>query len=197
MALESAINNSLDYDPATRQKLNTLDGRVLAVMCNRPTLSVYVLFVGEHVELWSLFEGAADTTLSGRASDFLKLWQLRSKPTALSDSGITLTGDSQLLQTLQGISRQLEIDWEALLAEHTGDIIAHQLGQVVRGARHWLQGAQREAERLASEFLQYEKQTTPSRHAVQGFCNEVDELTLRMDRLQAHLDALPKERPDP
>lgn len=197
MALESAVNNSLDYDPATRQALLALDGKVLHIACTAPAQSVYVLFIGNHVELWSLFEGVADTTLSGSASAFLQLWRARGKATALSDSGVTLTGDSGLMQQLQAISARLDIDWEALLADHTGDIVAHQLGQAVRGAGYWLRSARREAERLVSEYLQYENRSTPSRHEVARFCNEVDDLALRMDRLQARLDALLVSRQEP
>lgn len=194
MALESAVNNSLAYDPATQQALTALDGKVLHIACTLPAQSVYVLFVGSHVELWSLFEGAPDTTLSGTASAFLQLWRARSKATALTDSGVSLTGDSVLLQQLQAISKSLDVDWEALLAEYTGDVIAHQLGRTARGAGYWLRGARREAERLMSEFLQFESNTVPSRHEVQGFCREVDELQLRMDRLQAGIDLVQKGR---
>ncbi len=189
MALESAVNNSLIYDPASQQALRTLDGKVLHIACTVPAQSVYVLFVGEHVELWSLFEGVADTTLSGTSNAFLQLWRARGKATALTSSGVTLTGDSNVIQQLQAISAQLDIDWEALLADHTGDIVAHQFGQAMRGAGYWLRSARREAERLLSEYLQYENNTIPSRHAVQRFCNDVDDLGLRMDRLQARLDA--------
>lgn len=187
MALESAVNNSLAYDPATQQALQALDGRVLHIACTSPVQSVYVLFIGSHVELWTLFEGAADTTLSGTASHFLQLWRARSKPTALSESGIALTGDADLLQQLQQISRYLDIDWEGLLAQYTGDVIAHQIGRTARGAGYWLRGARREAERLLSEFLQFESQTVPSRHEVERFCRDVDALALRLDRLQARL----------
>lgn len=194
MALESAVNNSLAYDPATQQSLVVLDGKVLHLACTVPAQSVYVLFVGNHVELWSLFESSPDTTLSGTPSAFLALWRSRNKTTALTDSGVTLTGDSTLLQQLQKISASLDIDWEALIAEHTGDVIAHQLGRVARGAGFWLRGARREAERLMSEFLQFESNTVPSRHEVQGFCREVDDLQLRMDRLQAGVDLLVKRK---
>ena len=54
----------------------------------------------------------------------------------------------------------------------------------------WFRGARREAERLMSEFLQFESNTVPSRHEVQGFCREVDDVQLRMDRLQAGVDLL-------
>jgi ubiquinone biosynthesis protein UbiJ len=99
-----------------------------------------------------------------------------------------------LLQQLQKISASLDIDWEALMAEHTGDVIAHQLGRFARGANAWFRGAQREAERLMSEFLQFESNTVPSRHEVQGFCHEVDDVQLRMDRLQAGVDLLNQEK---
>jgi ubiquinone biosynthesis protein UbiJ len=188
MALESAVNTSLAYDPATQQALLALDGKVLHIACALPDQSVYVLFVGNHVELWSIFEGAADTTLSGTASDFLALWRARSRTTALSDSGVALTGDSALLQQLQAISRDLDIDWEALLAKHAGDVIAHQLGRAARGVGGWLRSAHAEAERLLSEYLQFEINTVPSRHEVKDFCLDVDDLQLRMDRLQARID---------
>ncbi|MBK8287445.1 MAG: SCP2 sterol-binding domain-containing protein [Cellvibrionales bacterium] len=194
MALESAINNSLAYDPATQQSLHQLDGKVLHIACTVPSQSVYVLFVGNHVELWSLFESSPDTTLSGTPSAFLALWRARSKTTALTDSGITLTGDSAVLQQLQQISATLDIDWEALIAEHTGDVIAHQLGRFARGANAWLHTARREAERLMSEFLQFESNTVPSRHEVQGFCRDVDDVQLRVDRLQASIEQFRKSR---
>lgn len=190
MALESAVNNALAFDPATQQKLLALDGKVLQLACTAPAESVYVLFVGGHVELWSLFESSPDATLSGTASAFLAMWRARSKTTALSDSGVALTGDSTLLQHVQNIAKNLDIDWEALLAEHTGDVIAHQLGRAARGAGYWLRSARREAERLMSEFLQFESNTVPSRHEVQGFCNDVDDVVLRMDRLQARIEQL-------
>lgn len=196
IALESAVNTSLQHDPATRHALSTVDGNVLQLACTAPAQSVYVMFVGEHVELWSHFDGKADTTLSGTASAFLQLWRHRESPTALHDSSVALTGDTALLQQLQSISHRLNIDWEALLATHTGDLVAHQVGQAVRGARYWLRSARQEAERLMGEFLQYEQRSTPSRHDVQRFCHEVDELSLRMDRLQARLAAR-RERTSP
>ena len=194
LALETAINNSLAYDPATQQSLQVLDGAVLHIACTAPVHSVYVLFVGGHVELWSLFEGVADNTLSGTASAFLTLWRSRSKVTALADSGVTLTGDSALLQQLQKMAAGVDIDWEALLAEHTGDVIAHQIGRVARSASHWLSGARREAERLAREFLQFESHTVPSRHEVSDFCRAVDDLQLRVDRLQAGIAIIQSQR---
>jgi ubiquinone biosynthesis protein UbiJ len=194
MALESAINNSLTYDPATQQSLIELDGKVLHISFSLPAQSVYVLFVGNHVELWSLFESIPDTTLTGTPSAFLALWRARGRATALVDSGVVLTGDSAVLQQLQKISAALDIDWEALVAEHTGDVIAHQLGRFARGANSWLRGARREAERLMSEFLQFEGNAVPSSHEVQGFCRDVDDLRLRMDRLQAGIDRIKQSR---
>ena len=194
LALERALNTSLALDPATQQALQALDGAVLHVVCTLPSHSVYVLFVDQHIELWSLFEGAADTTLSGSASEFFSLWRARKKITALADSGVTLAGDSLLLQQLQKIAEQLDVDWEALLAEHTGDVVAHQLGRAARKASVWFTGARREAERLAREFLQFESATVPSRHEVARFCHDVDDLQLRMDRLQAGIAVLTQQR---
>lgn len=194
LALERAINSSLAYDPMTQQALSVLDGKVLHVVCTVPAHSVYVLFVDAHVELWSLFEGVADTTLSGSLTAFLNLWRHRQRATALAESQVSLTGDTALLQQLQQIAATVDIDWEALLAEHTGDVIAHQLGRAARGASNWLSAARHEAERLLQEFLQFENQAAPSRHEVAQFCQDVDAVQLRMDRLQAGIAAFAARR---
>mgnify|MGYP001072334169 CR=1 FL=1 len=194
LALERALNASLALDPATQQALQALDGSVLHIVCTLPSHSVYVLFVDQHIELWSLFEGGVDTTLSGSASAFFSLWRSRNKITALVDSGVTLTGDSLLLQQLQKMSAQLDVDWEALLGEHTGDVVAHQLGRAARKASVWFTGARREAERLAREFLQFESATVPSRHEVNNFCRDVADMQLRMARLQAGIAVLTQQR---
>lgn len=194
LALERAVNASLALDPATQKALQTLDGSVLHIVCTLPSHSVYVLFLDQHIELWSLFEGAADATLSGSASGLFALWRARHQATALAQSGVALTGDSMLLQKLQNIAAQLEIDWEALLAERTGDVVAHQLGRAARKAGVWFTGARREAERLMSEFLQFESATVPSRHEVASFCREVDDVQLRMDRLQAGIAVLQQRK---
>lgn len=196
LALERAVNASIALDPATQKSLQALDGKVLHIVCTLPSHSVFVLFVDQHIELWSLFEGAADTTLSGSASAFFSLWRTRHKATALAESHVVLTGDSLLLQQLQNIAAHLDIDWEALLAERTGDVVAHQLGRAARQAGVWFTGARREAERLAREFLQFESATVPSRHEVASFCRDVDDLQLRMDRLQAGIAVLQQQRGD-
>mgnify|MGYP003610887554 FL=1 len=45
-----------------------------------------------------------------------------------------------------------------------------------------------------SEFLQFESATVPSRHEVASFCREVDDVQLRMDRLQAGIAVLQQRK---
>lgn len=184
-AASAAINRALALDPASQRRLVALNGRVLEIACSQPTASVFLTVVDGDVALWSAAGREADTVLAGSLSQLLALVSRISSPTALSDAGVSLRGDSQVVQQWQALLAQLDIDLEALVAKGVGDVAAHQLGRGVRAAGQWLTDSHRELDRLISEFLQYEVETVPTAHELSQFAREVDDLRLRLDRLEA------------
>ena len=85
---------------------------------------------------------------------------------------------------------KLEIDWEEHLSRLTGDIIAHQIGNTVRGLFRW---GERSAEHLgqdAADYLQEETDILPVPWEVEGFIEEVDTLRSDIDRLEARVKRL-------
>lgn len=184
-AASAVINRALAFDPATAQKLKRLNGRVLALDCSQPALAVFVCIIDGQVELWSQYGAKPDTRLSGSASQFLHLLQHSQSPTALSDAGVTLTGSTEVMSELQSIIATLELDWEALIAKLSGDVIAHGISRGVRAAGSWLTSSHKELDRLINEYLQYEIETVPTAHELNQFAREVDDLRLRADRVAA------------
>ncbi|GAA5525843.1 ubiquinone biosynthesis accessory factor UbiJ [Microbulbifer aestuariivivens] len=194
-ALESAINAALSCDPATRLRLRALDGRALALDLTAPRLQLILCVEGDTVRLHQHWEGQVDTRLTGSAVSLLRL--LKDDSATPAKLGVSITGSSALLQQLQEILRDLDIDWEAPLARLFGDIPAHTVGGALRSAERWLRGNLGVAPRAAAEALSEEWRLTPPRAQFDAFAEDLAELALATDRLEARLRILAEKLSPP
>ena len=187
-AIEQLVNQALRHDPATAQQLTALDGCVVRVECTAPQQSLYILFVDQHLELWSLCEVEPQCVIRGSASALFGLMQVALVQRAgIASSGVEISGDVMLLQRLADLAANIDIDWEAVLAQYLGDVVAHGVGKAVRATGSWWQSSRGELQRLLSEYLQEEVRLLPTELEVQKFCREVDELNMASDRFFARL----------
>lgn len=197
-ALESAINAALSCDPATRARLKTLDGRALALDLTAPRMQLILCVEGDEVRLRQHWEGQVDTRLTGSPVALLRL--LKDDSATPAKLGVAITGSSALLQQLQQILQDLDIDWEAPLSRLVGDVPAHSIGNVLRSADAWLRQSLGDAPRAAAEAISEEWQLTPPRAQFEAFADDLAELALATDRLEARLNILkqklsPREAP--
>ncbi len=183
---EKIINTALRYDPATRIGLAHLDGKVLAVDITAPVAAgIFVMPLNGEIQLMATWDGEADTRLSGSLMALLQL--STTEIHNLKYSGVTAMGDLGLLADLQKLVKNLEIDWEDILSQFTGDIIGHQAAQTIRAKFGWMKDRAQSAQRLAGEFLTEELQTLPSKPELNDFYQQVDELRLAVDRAAARM----------
>jgi ubiquinone biosynthesis protein UbiJ len=139
-ALETVINAALKLDPSTLNKLAEQQNHVFLLHCSAPELSLYLIPGDGDIRLCGFYDGKADTALTGSFTEFTKLATAADPASALINGDLELHGDSQALINLQKILKQLDIDWEAPLANIFGDVMGHQLGRNIRqGVRFGLQ----------------------------------------------------------
>ncbi len=192
-ALEAAINAALKFDPSTLNKLAAMQDHVFLLHCSSPELSLYLIPGDGEVRLCGFYDGKADTTLTGSFTEFTKLATSADPASALINGELELHGDSQALITLQKILKQLDIDWEAPLANIFGDVVGHQLGRNLRqGFRFGLQALQG-LKRQVDEYIVEESDWVPPRWQADKFLNEVDQLSIRTDRLNAQIQKLKQQ----
>ncbi len=190
---ETIINTALRYDPATRLKLARLSGKILAVNITAPVaINLFVMALDEEIELMANWDGEVDTQLSG---SLMALVQLSTTDIHnLKYSGVTAMGDLALLADLQQLLKNLDIDWEEMLSQFTGDIIGHQTAQIIRAKFGWAKDRAQTAARLGKEFLTEEYQALVSKPELDDFHQQVDELRLAVDRAAARVEKLLAER---
>lgn len=188
MGIESLINKALAYDPATQAKLAKLSGHVLAIQITSPEFTVFVMPDMDGINLMSAWDGDVDARLAGSA---LALARLPFEDlVSLRESGVSLLGKTQLVADLSEIIKTLDIDWEEMISRLTGDVVGHQVANVIRGQVNWWRDRGRSGKRLTHEFLTQEINLLPSRLELAEYYREVDALRFAVDRVQAKLHLL-------
>ncbi len=189
---EKMLNATLRYDPATRLGLAPLEGKILAVHITAPVLTVFVMPMDDELRLMGNWDGDVDTRISG---SLLALAQLsRTEIHNLKHSGVTVMGDLSLLAEWQRLVKNLDIDWEEMLSQFTGDLIGHQTAQLIRAQVGWVSERASSARRLTSEFLTEELKALPAKPELDDFYQQVDDLRLAVDRAAARVEKLITER---
>ena len=104
-------------------------------------------------------------------------------------------GDLSLLADYQRLLKNLDIDWEDMLSQFTGDIIGHQTAQLIRTKFGWVKDRANSAQRLTKEFLTEELKTVPGKPELETFYRDVDELRLAADRAAARVETIINKKP--
>ncbi|HEY0720491.1 MAG TPA: SCP2 sterol-binding domain-containing protein [Gammaproteobacteria bacterium] len=196
LALEQTINATLALDPLTLRRLAALQGKVIALAISGTGLTLHIAPQTKGLRLMGAYDGEVDTTLRGAPLALLRMPMGRSGE-GLFTGDITLDGDVETGQQLQRILQGLDIDWEEHLSRLTGDVLGHQLGNVLRGVASFGRSAVSTFGLNLGEYLQEERRTLPARAQVEAFVAEVDELRMAADRLEARLKRLHKKLHDP
>lgn len=187
--VEHALNRALELDPAGREALMQALSRPVQFDVTAPVALTYTLArAGDRVQVSS--QPADDPAL-----------QLRGRPVAFAalalgddrvfrDGRLTVNGDTALAHQLQGALDQLNPDWEAAMARHLGDVPAHFLGKRIRHAVTWSRQAVRSMTANLEEYIHEESRALPGRRELDAAFEDIDDLNLRAERLEARLDRL-------
>lgn len=182
---EKLIAKALEYDPASRFALAALAPQVLAVKLTAPQCTIFVAPCNEGVRLLGYYEAEATTEIQGSLAALLSL--AKSERLNLKDSGVQIKGSTSFLAELQNILKNLDIDWEEILSHMFGDIAGHQSAGFIRNNMSWAKDRAQNIQRLTSEFITEELRLLPSKPELEFFYEQVDELAIGVDRIEARI----------
>ncbi len=186
----------LSVDPDGREKLATLEGKVLCLEITAPKITLYLIPSKAGLKINQHCEGEPNVTLSGSVMAFAKLGGAGIDSGVLSDGQVKMQGDAESGQAFQKILSQLDIDWEELLSRYIGDTPARKAGNVARHFGDWVAQSLHLSRINVGEFLQEEKRVLVTNPAMQRFQDSVDKLRVDTDRLQQRISRLQKNRSD-
>ncbi|KTD49323.1 Protein YigP [Legionella quateirensis] len=190
-ALQKAINQAMSLDDAMPEKLLALNGKVLEMVITPLNVHFFIQFMNGEMLLLDQYEGHADTVIHSNPIGLIRLSLLPpSKARSLFNDKIRMSGDIEFGQQVKTLFDEMDIDWEGHLAHFTGDVVAHQIGSFIRKGMEFKNQFSESMRHNVTEFLQEELRIIPSRNELEDFYNDVDELSLNVERLQAHVNQL-------
>ena len=189
-AIELGLNRVLTLDSTALPRLARLHGRVIAVDCQAPALSLFVLADGEGLRLASHWAGDVDCRLRAPAASLLRLATTQNKTAVLHSPHVTLDGDSAALLELAGILQDLELDWEYELSRWLGPVASSLLGGHLRSRVGWAGQALGSLRLNLADYLSEESRSLVGQREADAQFAELDRLKLSLDRLDARIERL-------
>lgn len=159
------------------------------------TIDVHVttVFSGDEIRIADAKEReqlTVDVELQGPPGALLRLALAPDDETLITTGEVRLHGDAAKLQALRRWLRSIDLDWEEWLATHFGDIVAHQMGNLVREVRRWAQHAHQDVTADISDYLVSEAEVAPPKWDVERWASAVDELRDDVARLEQRVERL-------
>ena len=129
LVLEKTLNSLIANDSI---KLGSLEGSTIALHVLELDLSLYFVCINARIYALEAQQQNPDVDIRVSKSVFLSLFQGKSLKHLLDDEAVEIVGNVKTAQALSDLFSEASIDIEELIAQHTGDIIAHQLGRALR-----------------------------------------------------------------
>lgn len=190
-ALQIAMNRALVLDESMPSKILPLEAKVLEMIVTPLNVNFFIQFQQGSILLLDSYEQVADTVIQSNPMGLIRLSLLPpSKARSLFNDSVHISGNIELGQQVKALFDEIDIDWEGHLAYFTGDVIAHQIGSMFRKGVAIKNQFKASMQNNMTEFLQEELRLLPSKEELNDFFNDVDELSLSLDRLQAHINQL-------
>ncbi len=190
--IEYAMNKYFALDPEARKALLELNGKVIGIDTGIPMMEYYLRFTDEKIKV-SKHADTVDAKISGKPTAFVK-FKLANSSNKLNQKGLNLEGDADVLQTFNDILENMDIDWEEYLSRWTGDVIAHGIAELLRGARNMTKGSSKVVQKNITDYLQEETRHLPSKREVENFYMNNENLTCDIDRLTTRVTRLTEQK---
>ena len=189
-SVENGVNRILRLDSTAMARLQPLTGKVIAVECAAPPLQLFILPSDEGLLLASQWAADADCTLRAPASSLLRLVLNKDKTAVLHSPEVDLEGDSHALMALAQVLQDLELDWEYELSRWLGPVATALIGGHLRSRANWYQQGFASLNQNLAEYLSEEARTLVGQREAQARFDELDQLKLDLDRLEARFERL-------
>lgn len=192
--VEKLVNAAISRDTHVAGRLSRFRGKRVEV--RTPHGGCNLLFDAGGIRLSALDAEAlgepADVTVRGAAPQLFKLLTDSGRP--LADREIRVEGDAELLLDLQRALGEIDVRWEDCLGPILGDMLTGGLSSAVADARDLARDAGGNIKRNLENFVRYEAGAMPTPEETELFSTRIDELRLRLDRLQARIENLDRDK---
>lgn len=183
--IETLLNRKLHDSVTAREHCQTLSGKVLEINIQAVPQRILIAPLNETIEVLVDEDLKADVVFSGSILSFMAATQ--TKPMELIKAGrLKMKGDAVLAGQFQRLIDLAMPDWQEEIAKMFGDYAGPQISSLFEGLAGFGKMVTQRFGMNASEYVQEESRTAPSRNEFDNFADDVK-------AMQKDLKSLAKE----
>jgi ubiquinone biosynthesis accessory factor UbiJ len=191
--LTKAVNNVLSLDPQSKERLTNLAGKHINIVLKPFNICICCQFTDQGM-IASLDEKEhASAKITGTPLQLAQVVLNRNERQRFFADDVLIEGDAEVANQIIELFDQLEIDWEEYLSKIVGDMTAHQMTKIARGVGNWLDGVKSNFTDDVKDYIHEEKNWLPNRETVSDFFDDIDDLRMTLDRIEARIQLLKKQ----
>lgn len=189
-SLAKAINAYIDLDPESQQRVSKLHGKIIAIEFLPIHLSFQCLFNENGINILTDETLEVDTTIRGTPMQMIGVMISKENRQRFFAEDLVIEGNAEIGQQVVELFDDLHIDWEEYLSKAVGDVPAYHATSFLRNLSSWLSQSEKSLSQNINEYVHEEAKWLPSREALQDFFNEIDDVRMDVDRLEARIKNL-------
>ena len=198
MPVEQLLNRMLLRDQHLLDIILPFAGKMLEISTTSPDAVILIRIQQDKIRLGALSAATAgqqaDATITGSSGELLSLL-LNPDDKPLANRKISISGDAVFVQELFHALQDADIEWRDYLTPVLGDIVVQEFSELGRQAGDWGNEVRVNIKRSVNEYMKEEVRLVPDAAAIETFNNQLDQLKLALDRLEAGIESL-RERLD-
>lgn len=189
-SLSTAINRYLSLDPESKERLAKLNGKAITIELLPFHYTFHCYFDNNAVSINTDECKDAEAIIRGTPLQLATLALSQDNRHRFFADDVTIEGNAALGQQVMQLFDELEIDWQEYFSMLVGDVSAHHIGNFFQHMKTWLTQTENSMAQNISDFLHEELKCVPPAEALQDFFQDIDELRMDTDRIEARLNAL-------
>lgn len=194
LVLETLINRCLSKDLQTLARLQELEGKVIKLDITDWHLCFFIIPKHNGIECHKNIHTKPNTIISGSLQNLFKVGIAQDKHQAIKQHKIQFSGDAHTGIAMQQILSNLDIDWEAHMADIVGDTPAHLLGTGLKKAFNFGKAMMRSLQRNTNEYIHHETKLCPTPIELTHFYKAIHTLRNDVERLEAKVNLVKSKR---
>lgn len=188
--LENLLNRALEYDPGTRLALSEITGTSLGIEVTFPPAAITLSIASDGSIALSTDDAATDVQLRGNLIALAVLLSQANNTLSFAKTGVSITGNQDVLLKVSAILANLDIDWEQALAAVIGDTPAHMASQAVRNTHTVITDGAKRSQSGIGDYIREESGLTVSYTEAERWFDDVTVITASAERLEARVNLL-------
>lgn len=183
--LEKGFNKIITLDPSHRHFLSKHIGKVLRLQLNDLHLNLFFILRDESISISSFYENTADTVVKTTTLGLCALMV-----SAKAQNQLDMEGDIYLAQDMFYFLKNLNFNVEEGLSWLLGDMGADSIFRFTHSLKQNIVRIKSRTKVDTIDYFQHEKNILPNQEEVEDFFEDIANLGLDLDRLEARLARL-------